>query len=80
MGVALLLGAFDTRRNAEEGKAEAERAGFEVSVVEAPGPGGSGVLFKVMSPVFGARAQAEEQLAKFKSGGFPQAFVVRATR
>lgn len=78
-GFRVQLGSFTLRNYADERKAEAEKAGFQVSVVETTGPDGD-VLFKVLSQPLKVRSQADEALAKFKAAGFDQAFLVRLTK
>lgn len=78
-GFRVQLGSFTLKNYADERKAEAEKAGFQVAVVETAGPDGD-VLFKVLSTPLKERAQADETLAKFKAAGFDQAFLVRLTK
>lgn len=77
-GFRVQLGSFTSKANADDCKADAERAGFSVQVVEAKGPNGN-TVYKVLSQVLKDRAAADEQLAKLKSAGFENAFSVRAT-
>jgi cell division protein FtsN len=73
------LGSFTLKNYADDRKADAEKAGFEVVIVETTGPDGD-VIYKVLSPTLKVRSQADEQLAKFKAAGFDQAFLVRTTK
>lgn len=78
-GFRVQLGSFTLKNYADDRKAEAEKAGFQVAVIETKGPDGD-TLYKVLSPAFKARTQADEQLAKYKAAGFEQAFLVRLTK
>lgn len=78
-GFRIQLGSFTSQEYASELKVSAEKAGFNVSVVSAVGPDGD-ALFKVLSAIRPERLQAEELLAKFKSAGFSQAFLIRADK
>ncbi len=77
-GFRVQLGSFTMKNFADERKATAEKSGFEVEIVEATGPDGD-VLYKVLSPAFRERADADAHLAKFKAAGFDQVFLVRLT-
>jgi pyruvate/2-oxoglutarate dehydrogenase complex dihydrolipoamide acyltransferase (E2) component len=78
-GFRVQLGSFTLKNYADDRKADAEKAGFEVVIVETTGPDGD-VIYKVLSPTLKVRSQADEQLAKFKAAGFDQAFLVRTTK
>ena len=77
-GFRVQLGSFTLRNYAEDRKAEAEKAGFSVSIVETAGPDGD-VVYKVLSAPMKVRAEADATLAKFKAAGFDQSFLVRLT-
>ncbi len=76
-GFRVQLGSFTLVNYAEDRKADAKKAGFEVTIVETVGPDGD-AIYKVLSPVYKARAQADEALAKYKGAGFEQAFLTRS--
>ena len=78
-GFRVQLGSFTLKNYADDRKAEAEKAGFQVAVIETKGPDGD-TLYKVLSPAFKVRTQADEQLAKYKAAGFEQSFLVRLTK
>ena len=78
-GFRVQLGSFTLKNYADDRKVQAEKAGFEVAIVETTGPDGD-VIYKVLSPPLKVRAQADEHLAKFKAAGFDQAFLVRLTK
>lgn len=78
-GYRVQLGSFTLRNYADDRKAEAEKAGFTVEVVETPGPDGD-TLFKVLSPLVSQRAEGDAALAKFKGAGFDQSFLVRVSK
>jgi cell division protein FtsN len=75
-GFRIQLGSFTLKNYAEDRKAEAEKAGFQVSIVETTGPDGD-VVYKVLSSTYKVKAEAEASLAKFKAAGFEQSFLVR---
>jgi hypothetical protein len=75
-GFRVQLGSFTQRVYADDRKADADKAGLTVLVVESSGADGD-KLYKVLSPVFKERATADAQLARFKEAGFDQAFLVR---
>lgn len=76
-GFRIQLGSFTLVNYAEDRKVDAKKAGFDVVIVETVGPDGD-TIYKVLSPVFKARGQADEALAKYKAAGFEQAFLTRA--
>jgi pyruvate/2-oxoglutarate dehydrogenase complex dihydrolipoamide acyltransferase (E2) component len=78
-GFRVQLGSFTLKNYADDRKAQAEKAGFEVAIIETTGPDGD-VIYKVLSSTLKERAQADEHLAKFKAAGFDQAFLVRLTK
>lgn len=78
-GYRIQLGSFTQKTYADDRKADADKAGLTVLVVEATGTDGD-TLYKVLSPVFKERATADAQLARFKESGFDQAFLVRSSK
>ena len=76
-GFRVQLGSFTLENYAEDRKADAKKAGFDVVIIEAVGADGD-TIYKVLSPVYKVRAQADEALAKYKTAGFDQAFLTRS--
>ena len=76
-GFRVQLGSFTLVNYAEDRKVDAKKAGFDVSIVETVGPDGD-TIYKVLSPLYKVRAQADEALAKYKTAGFDQAFLTRS--
>ncbi len=76
-GFRVQLGSFTQKTYADDRKADADKAGLTVQIVEATGSDGD-TLYKVLSPTFKEKATADAQLARFKEAGFDQAFLVRS--
>lgn len=75
-GFRIQLGSFTQLKHAQDVKAAAARAELEVAVVQSVGAGGSPV-FKVLSPLLAARAEADSLLERFHEAGFEEAFLTR---
>lgn len=75
-GFRIQLGSFTQLKYAQDRKAEAVKAGMEVVVTESKGTDGD-MIYKVVSPTYKARPEADKILEKFKASGFDQAFLVK---
>ncbi|MFA7479399.1 MAG: SPOR domain-containing protein [Vulcanimicrobiota bacterium] len=77
-GFRVQLGSFAKLEFAQKKVADANRAALKVAVVELDGPDGD-TLYKVLSPVFSERTDADAMLAKFHEAGFEEAFLTRVS-
>ncbi len=75
-GFRIQLGSFTQLKYAQDRRAEAAGAGMDVVVTESKGTDGD-MIYKVVSPTYKARLEADKILEKFKSLGFDQAFLVK---
>jgi SPOR domain len=76
-GFRIQLGSFAQLKYAQEKVDDVKRADLEVAIIESKGPDGD-TLYKVLSPLVGERAAADELLKKFQDAGFEEAFLTRA--